>query len=96
MIVGDSIEEVLTTIAHPQTCIKSAATTLLAGILSHCSAIKDQHWPPTVEIVTAEHRSPPDTVKIFLNTLLLLLLLLLLLSLLLLLLLLMIYFNFGL
>ena len=94
MIVGDSIEEVLTTIAHPQTCIKSAAATLRAGILSHSSAIKDQHWPPTVEIVTAEHRSPPDTVKIFLNTLLLLLLLLL--SLLLLLLLLMIYFNFGL
>ena len=70
VIVGDSIEEVLTTIAHPQTCIKSAAATLRAGILSHSSAIKDQHWPPTVEIVTAEHRSPPDTVKIFLNTLL--------------------------
>ena len=41
VIVDDSIEEVLTTIAHPQTCIKSAAATLLAGILSHCSAIKD-------------------------------------------------------
>ena len=52
VIASDSIEEVLTTIAHPQTCIKSVAATLLADILSCYSAIKDQHWPPTIETVT--------------------------------------------
>ena len=55
-----SIEEVLTTIAHPQTCITSAAATLRADILSYCNAIKYQHWRPTVETVTAEYGSPPD------------------------------------
>ena len=66
---SDSIEEVLTTITHPQTCIKSAAATLRADILSYCNAIKDQHWPPAIETVTAEYGSPPDLVKLFLNTL---------------------------
>ena len=71
MIASDSIEEVLTTITHPQTCIKSAAAaTLRADILSYCNAIKDQHWPPTIETVAAEYGSPPDLVKVFLNTLL--------------------------
>ena len=70
VIASDSFEEVLTTIAHPETCIKSAAATFRADILSYCSAIKDQHWPPTLETVTAEYRSPPDSVKLSVNTLL--------------------------
>ena len=69
-IASDSIEEVLTTITHPQTCIKSAAAILRADILSYCNAIKDQHWLPTIETVNAEYGSPPDFVKLFLNTLL--------------------------
>ena len=70
VIASDSIEEVLTTINHPQTCTKSAAATLQADILSYCNAIKDQHWPPTIETVTAEYGPPPDLVNLFLNTLL--------------------------
>ena len=70
VIASDSIEEVLTTITHPKTCIKSAAATIRADILSYCNAIKDQHWPPTIETVTAECGSPPDLVKLFLNILL--------------------------
>ena len=71
VIASDSIEEVLTTITHLQTCIKSAAAaTLRADILSYCNAIKDQHWPPTIETVTAEYGPPPDLVNLFLNTLL--------------------------
>ena len=70
VIACDSIEEVLTTITHPQTCIKSAAATLRADILSYCNAIKDQNWPPTIETVTEEYGSPPDLVKLFLSTLL--------------------------
>ena len=69
VIACDSIEEVLTTITHPQTCIKSAAATLRADILSYCNAIKDQHWPPAIETVTAEYGSPPDLLKLFRNTL---------------------------
>ena len=65
----DSIEEVLTTITHLQTCIKSAAAILRADILSYCNAIKDQHWPLAIETVTAEYGSPHDLVKLFLNTL---------------------------
>ena len=34
--------------------------TLSEKILSYCNAIKDQHWRPTVETVTAEYGSPPD------------------------------------
>ena len=52
---SDSIEEVLTTITHPQT--------------SYCNAIKDQHRPLAIETVTAEYGSPHDLVKLFLNTL---------------------------
>ena len=70
VIASDSVEEVLTTIVHPQTSIKSVAATLRADILSCYSAIKDQHWPPTIETVTTEYGSPPDLVKLFLNTLL--------------------------
>ena len=70
VIASDSIEEVLTTIAHPQTYIKSAAATLRADILSYFSAIKDHHWPPTVVTVTVEYGSPPDLVKLLLNTIL--------------------------
>ena len=69
VIASDSIEEVLTTITHPQTCIKSAAATVRADILSYCNAIKGQYWPPTIETVTTEYGSPPDLVKLFLNTL---------------------------
>ena len=70
VIASDSIEEVLTAITHPQTCIKSTAATLRADILSYCNAIKDQHSPPPIGSVTAEYVSPPDLVKLFLNTLL--------------------------
>ena len=67
---SDSIEEVLTKITHPQTCITSVAATLRADKLLYCSAIKDQYWPPTVETVTAKYGSSNDSVKLFLNTLL--------------------------
>ena len=69
VIASDSIEEVLTTITHPKTCIKSAAATIRADILSYCNAIKDQHWPMAIETVSAEYGSPPDLVKLLLNTL---------------------------
>ena len=70
VIASDSIEEVLATIAHPQSCIKSAAATFQADILLYCNAIKDQHWPPTIETVTAKYVLLPYLVKLFLNTLL--------------------------
>ena len=69
LLQSDSIEEVLATITHPQTCIKSAAATLRADILSYCNAIKDQHLPPAIETVTAEYGSPPDLLKLFRKTL---------------------------
>ena len=43
VIASDSIEEVLTTVTRPKICIRSAAATLRADILSYCNAIKDQH-----------------------------------------------------
>ena len=68
VIASDSIEEVLTTITHPKSYIKSAAATIRADIFLYCNAIEDQHWPPT--IVTVECGSPPDLVKLFPNILL--------------------------
>ena len=70
VIASDSIEEVLTIITHLQTCIKPAAAILRADILLYCNAIKDQHWPPSIETITVEYGSPPGYVKLFLNTLL--------------------------
>ena len=70
VIASNSIEEVLATIVHLQSCIKSAAATFQVDILLYCNAVKDQHWPPTIETVTAKYVLLPYLVKLFLNTLL--------------------------
>ena len=68
VIAGDSIDEVSNTITHPPTCMKSAAATLWADVLLYCSAIKAEHWPQTIETVTAKYGPPPDSAKLFLKT----------------------------
>ena len=54
----------------PLTNIRLVAKHLKDDILAYCNTIPEHSWPPTIETLTREYGTPPDSVRIFLTHLL--------------------------